>query len=90
MCVAAGGSCFVQDSQKVSVTVAPRTVLQAERWSRKREWSSSHPITSTSVFSARRRCVKSDCHSSFGRSASKRFQDVRGRFWVLVLLFLPV
>ena len=24
--------------------------------------------------------MKSDCHSSFGRSASKRFQDVRGRF----------
>ena len=47
--------------------------------SRKRAWSSSQSRISTSVPSARRQWVKSDCHSSFGAEASKRIHELRGR-----------
>ena len=36
---------------------------------------------STSLPSARRQWVVSDCHSSLGRAASKRMNDERGRLW---------
>ena len=77
--VAAGAPWAATVAVKVSMTAAPVTGRWAVQDNSSREWSSSQLRISTSVPSARRQWVKSDCQSSFGWCASKRIIADRGR-----------
>jgi hypothetical protein len=70
------------------VTIRPFTRRCALKWSRYLEWSSIQPITSTSRPVVSCTWVKSDCQSSFGRSAANRSQGLRGRFCGCGVIFL--
>jgi len=63
-----------------ATTSGPVNVCWAWRWRRYRAWSSRKSRISTRVPSARCQWVMSDCQHSFGRSASKRTKELRGRF----------
>lgn len=62
-------------------TISPVMRSWAVMDSSRREWSSSQLMISTSVPSATRQWVKSDCHVSLGWSAAKRRIDDLGRFF---------
>ena len=72
--------CCSVAARNVVTTSSPVTGSWAVQESRYREWSSSQFRISTSVPSARRQWVKSDCQVSFGCAASNRTYEDRGRF----------
>lgn len=74
-----GGAVFVDDGQEGGDDVAAGDGAWAVQDSKNLEWSSSQFKISTSVPSARRQWVKSDCQVSFGWAASKRTKEDLGR-----------
>jgi len=68
-----GMACSLQVVRNSLTTMSPVTGVWTVQLSRYREWSSSQFRISTSVSSARRQWVKSDCQHSLGWAASKRW-----------------